>query len=375
MWSRSLLAVVVVLLASAPAAAQSRSAQRLAAARQLISRQQLDSADIELADALATAPYIMDSCWAYVWRGVLEYERGHLRLARVSFRRALALYPDPGIRLDTISTALASLFDVEFRASRTFQKWDLDQPARWVTRPQLDYPRELRTRRVSGYAVVRMIVDTLGRVNGETIEIVDIPDSALTRPVKQMMSNVVFSPARIGGKPVRSLVAYRFNLRPPSPRDPVRLIDGARVLVRTGLPDSALTLLDDALDPVNGATPAVRVYAELVRGTAWQAKHDTARAAGSVQLGLGHYHELRAQGVDFAPFLRSLADSLRLEESSRPLCSSPCKHGPAAPAGAASAPPAAHRALRSAPRPGSAPFLPPLSPQPARHRGRGRDYW
>ena len=313
MWRSSQLALVVVLVAAAPAAAQSHSAQRLAAAQELIGRQQLDSADIELADALETAPYIMDSCWAYVWRGVLEYERGHYRLARLSFRRAVALYPDPGIRdLDTIAPGLATLFDREFRANRTFQRWDLDQPARWVTRPQLDYPRALRTRRVSGYAVVRMVVDTLGRVNEESIEIVDIPDSAFTRPVKQMMSNVVFSPARIGGKPVRSLVAVKVNLTPPAPREPVRLIDRARVLVRTGLPDSALTLLDDALDPVNDATPAVRVYAELVRGTAWQAMHDTAHAAGSIQLGLGHYHELRAQGVDFAPFLRSLADSLRL---------------------------------------------------------------
>ena len=157
-----------------------------------------------------------------------------------------------------------------------------------------------------------MIVDTLGRVNEESIEIVDIPDSAFTRPVKQMMSHVVFSPARIGGKPVRSLVAFKFNLTPPSPRDPVRLIEHARGLVRTGLPDSALTLLDDALDPVNGATPAVRVYAELVRGTAWRAKHDPAGAAGAFQRGLHQYHELSARGVDFAPFLRSLADSVGL---------------------------------------------------------------
>src|SRR5206468_12831793 len=88
------LALVVVLLAAAPAAAQSRSAQRLVSSQELIGRQQLDSADIELAGALETAPYIMDSCWAYVWRGVLEYERGHYRLARLSFRRAFALYPD-----------------------------------------------------------------------------------------------------------------------------------------------------------------------------------------------------------------------------------------------------------------------------------------
>jgi len=111
---------------------------------------------------------------------------------------------------------------------------------------------------------------------------------------------------------VRSLVSYRFNLAPPPPRDPVRLIDFARTQLRVGQPDSAIELLEAALDPVNGATPAVRVYAELVEGMAWRAKHDTARAAGSFERGLGQYRELAARGVDFAPFLRSLADSIRL---------------------------------------------------------------
>ena len=308
-----LLAVSVTLLAAAPAAAQSRSAQLLAAARMHIAAQQWDSADVELSGALESAPYIMDSSWAYVWRGVLEYQRGHDRLARLSFRRALALYPDPGVRgLDTIAPGLANLFDVEFRATRTYQTWDLDQPARWVRAPQFAYPRELRARRVSGTAIVRMLVDTLGHVDLQNTEILEIPDSAFTTPLRQMMANVAFTPARIAGKPVRSLVAYRIDITPPPLRDPVRLIDLARSQVMLGQPDSALTLLEDALDPVNGATPAVRVYAELVRGTAWQAKHDAARAAGSFQLALDQYHTLLAQGVDFAPFLRNLVDSVRL---------------------------------------------------------------
>ncbi|OLC06062.1 MAG: hypothetical protein AUH41_13675 [Gemmatimonadetes bacterium 13_1_40CM_66_11] len=266
-----------------------------------------------MSDALESAPYIMDSSWAYVWRGVLEYQRGHYQLARLSMRRALALYPDPGVRgLDTISPGLANLLDVEARSIRTFRAWDLDQPVRWLTAPQFVYPRELRRRRVSGPAVVRMLVDTLGHVDESNVEILEIPDSAFSKPVKRTLSTVLFSPARIAGKPVRSLVSYRFDLTPPPPPDPVRLIDLARTQLRTGQPDSALELLEDALDPANAATPAVRVYAELVQGIAWQARHDTARAAGSFELGLDHYRRLAAQGVDFAPFLRSLADSLRL---------------------------------------------------------------
>lgn len=268
---------------------------------------------MKLSDALQSAPYVMDSAWVHIWRGVLEYQRGEPELARLSFRRAFALHPDPGVRdLDTIATELATLFDAEFRASRTFRTWDIDEPVRWVISPPLEYPRGLRARRVSGTALVRMLIDTLGQVDERSIEILGIPDPAFRPPLERMMLNAVFTPARIGGKPVRALVAFRVTLAPPPPRDPVRLIDLARKQVRTRQPDSALTLLEDAIDPVNGATPAVRVYAELVRGTAWYVKHDTARAAESFQLGLKRYYELRAQGVDFAPVVRSLADSVRL---------------------------------------------------------------
>ncbi len=257
----------------------------------------------------------MDSSWAYVWRGVLEYQRGHNQLARLSFRRALALYPDPGVRgLDSISPALANLFDAESRAMRTFRAWDLDQPVRWLTAPQFAYPRELRSRRISGQALVRVVVDTLGRVDERNVEILELPDAAFATPLKHMMTQVVFSPARIAGKPVRSLLSYRLRLAPPPPQDPVRLIDLARMQLRTGQPDSALALLEEALDPANGATPAVRVYAELVQGRAWQAKHNSARAAESFELGLDHYDDLAARGTDFAPFLRALADSIRLTD-------------------------------------------------------------
>lgn len=315
--SRSLLfAVTVVLFSTASAslaAAQRRSAQLLAAARGHIATQHWDSADVELSDALDSAPYIMDSAWACVWRGILEYQRGRSALAQLSFRRAFALHPDPGVRgLDTIAPGLVSLFDAEFRAARTFRTWDLDEPVRWVIAPQFEYPRQLRSRRVAGTALVRMLVDTLGQVDEQSIEILELPDPAFRAPLKQMMLSAVFTPARIGGKPVRTLVAYRLNLTPPPPRDPVRLIDAARTQLRMGQTDSALMQLEDALDPANGATPAVRVYAELVRGMAWQIKRDTARAARSFQLGLAQYRELRAQGVDFAPFVRSLADSARL---------------------------------------------------------------
>ena len=305
--------LTAVLFVAAPLAAQGRNAELLASARAHIAAQQWDSADAELSDALEFAPYIMDSSWTYIWRGVLEYQQGRQQLARASFRRALALHPDPGVRgLDTISTGLANLYDREFRALRTFRSWDLDQPARWTTRPDFVYPRGLSPRRPTGEAIVRVIVDTAGRVDDRNIEIIAIPDSVFSEPLRQMMTEVVFTPARIAGKPVRSLLYYRVNIVPPAPRDPIRLIELARAELRAGRVDSALAHLEDAVDPVNRATPAIRVYAELVEGMAWQTKGDRMRAANTFDAALAHYEELRMQGVDFAPVLRSLADSIRL---------------------------------------------------------------
>jgi len=305
---RRICCTVLLLGSAAALPAQSRSAQLLATARSHIAARQWDSADVDLSQALETAPYIMDSAWTYVWRGVLEYQQGRQQLARVSFRRAFALYPDPGISsLDTISTGLAGLFEREFRANRTYSAWDLDQPARWITRPTF-YGR------ASGEAIVRMVVDTSGRVDQRHIEILAIPDSALIAPLKEMISGVAFRPARIGGKPVRSVVAYRLNITPP-PRDPLRLIELARAELREGKTDSALVLLEEALDPAGPATPAIRVYAELVKGIAWQAKGNRERAASTLESAVSRYDRLRAAGTDFAPFLRRLADSVRLTAS------------------------------------------------------------
>jgi TonB family protein len=302
-----------ILFVAAPLAAQNRSAELLAAARVHIAVQQWDSADAELSEALEIAPYIMDSSWTYIWRGVLEYQQGRQQLARVSFRRALALHPDPGVReLDTISTGLANLYDREFRAMRTFRSWDLDQPARWTTRPEFAYPRGLSPRRRTGEAIVRVIVDTAGRVDDRNIEIIAVPDSVFSEPLRQLMTEVGFTPARIAGKPVRSLLYYRVNIVPPAPRDPIRLIELARAELRAGRVDGALTHLEDAVDSVNRATPAIRVYAKLVEGMAWQTKGDRMRAASTFDAALAYFEQLRMQGVDFAPFLRSLADSIRL---------------------------------------------------------------
>ena len=306
-----LLFAACVLAGPTALIAQNRTTQLITVARGQIAAHDLDSAETTLEAAFAQAAYRMDSVWVYIWYGVVEHLRGRDDITRASFRRALLLHPNPGAdSLASISPALAELFDQESRAIRVRSSNDVDQPARWRSGPVFVYPPSLRARRIAGHALVRAIVDTAGLVVQRSIEVLDTPDPAFVEPLRRMMLDATFHPARVRGRAVRSWVSYEFNLTPPSPRNPVRLVDAAREQLRRTNPDSALTLVDQAIDPENGATPAVRVYALLVRGIAWRAKHSDSLAAISFDTALGSYRELTAGGVDLAPFLRKLADSV-----------------------------------------------------------------
>jgi TonB family protein len=104
----------------------------------------------------------------------------------------------------------------------------------------------------------------------------------------------------------------RFNLVPPPLGSPTALITAARRQLDARHADSALALLDEALDTAAHATAGERVYAQLVQGLAWKAVKRDSLANASFDAGLAGYQQLTARGVDLAPFLRRLADSLRL---------------------------------------------------------------
>src|SRR5258705_901847 len=151
-------------------AGQSRSAQLLQAARQQMASSQFDSADAVLGSALDNATYLMDSVNVFVWRGILGRLRGNDSLARVNFRRALNLNPVTAVGgLDQISPGLGELFDAEARAARIYSAADLDKQPAWSAGPAVVYPPELRRRGVAGLAVVRVVVDTLGHVEAQSI--------------------------------------------------------------------------------------------------------------------------------------------------------------------------------------------------------------
>jgi TonB family protein len=80
------------------------------------------------------------------------------------------------------------------------------------------YPRELAAIGTEGLVRATYVVDTVGRVDTTTIEVVQSDDPRFTASVRTALGEMRFRPAKRAGKPVRQLVEqkFRFKLVPPS---------------------------------------------------------------------------------------------------------------------------------------------------------------
>ena len=75
------------------------------------------------------------------------------------------------------------------------------------------FPQSLKHAGVEGMARLSFVVDTLGRVEIETARIVESTHPAFAVAVQATLSRLRFSPARVGGRPVRQLVEFPVQFR------------------------------------------------------------------------------------------------------------------------------------------------------------------
>lgn len=316
------LRVAVVLAASAAPLGllgQSRVSRLVDSARAQLAGNHPDSALALLGAALDTASHAtpVERKSALVWDGIAHFFRGDEARARGAFRQALALDSAIDVKgLERLSPQLAELFQQEKQAAVrkgvVYLSGSVDHPPERLSGPPVAYPTDLLRRHVQGFVEVALIIDTTGRAEPASVEILSTPDSALIEPVKQMMLAAQFSPGRLKGAAVRVMIQLAVAVRPPR-LSATELVGTARGQLALGRTDSAQTLLELALDSgLTHRTDGERAYALLVRGIARSgAGHDSA-ARADLGDGLALYQSLVARGVDLAPFLRRVADSVRL---------------------------------------------------------------
>lgn len=79
--------------------------------------------------------------------------------------------------------------------------------------PKPRYPESLRVAGISGDVLVRFTVDTLGRVDPASVQILKSTHDQFTRSVRDALSTLRFRPAEAGGKRVPALAEMPFEFK------------------------------------------------------------------------------------------------------------------------------------------------------------------
>ena len=77
--------------------------------------------------------------------------------------------------------------------------------------PQLVYPDLLRQAGIQGRVIVQVIVDTTGRAEMNTFKVLKSSHDGFTQAVKNVLPNMKFYPAEIGGRKVKQMVQQPFT--------------------------------------------------------------------------------------------------------------------------------------------------------------------
>jgi protein TonB len=75
------------------------------------------------------------------------------------------------------------------------------------------YPRHLMTSGIEGYAALRFVVDTLGRIEAGSVRVIDATHPEFAAAVRAAMPGMKFTPARLGDRPVRQLAEQLFRFQ------------------------------------------------------------------------------------------------------------------------------------------------------------------
>ena len=86
-------------------------------------------------------------------------------------------------------------------------RWlDVDQVAKPLGEPPIVYPPMLRRQRIEGVAVAEFVVDTLGRVDANSVRIVSATHTLFANAARAALPRARYAPAELEGRKVPQIV-------------------------------------------------------------------------------------------------------------------------------------------------------------------------
>lgn len=125
-------------------------------------------------------------------------------------------------------------------AAKVFAAEELDERPTVLSRPPLNYPDSLRHAGIEGRIMLRVVIDTLGRPDPASLEVLESADSGLVAAAQEFALGTTFRPGRRKGQAVRTWVKVPvvFDVVPPLPHGVYRegqVDEKPRILVQPRL--------------------------------------------------------------------------------------------------------------------------------------------
>ncbi len=90
--------------------------------------------------------------------------------------------------------------------TQTFLEAAVDEPPERISGPNPRYPEMLRQAGVEGSVILSFVIDTAGRVEASSVEIIQSTNRAFEGPARDVIVRSRYRPGRVRGTPVRVLV-------------------------------------------------------------------------------------------------------------------------------------------------------------------------
>ena len=98
-------------------------------------------------------------------------------------------------------------------AEDVYRLEDVEEQPELLTAPGINYPDSLRRAGVEGRVMVQFILDTLGRVEPQSLKVIETANAGFNHVVIEHMLAARFRPARYHGRAVRVLLKMPFDFR------------------------------------------------------------------------------------------------------------------------------------------------------------------